>query len=179
MSKNFFFLCFMTLGFLNCNRAHNKAEKLLNTILLDSEKSIKSPQDTIFWKNKLNIFSDAADCSESDSLWARYTMLSGDLQATIPGRALFAIRSYMTLHDSIPSSSQAAMALFSAALVFEQQLNDSPRAVQTLTLLIDTYPKTNFADRASKYRDMLIFGNDSILLEKIHTWQETSQSPPL
>ncbi len=162
MIKYKFFLFLIVLAFSNCQKSHSKSEKIIST-----------SSDTLNFKENLIILESAASSSMNDSLWVRYMLASGDYQAQIPGRALFAIRNYMAIYDSLPSRPEAPLSLFTSAIVFGEELADYPRAIKTLGILIDTYPETNYAKRGSEYREMLIFGEDSSLLEKIHKWQQT------
>jgi hypothetical protein len=77
----------------------------------------------------------------------------------------------MDVFDSLPNRQEAAISLLSAAVVFEDELNDQTRALKTIQLLLDNYPNTKIAFRAEKYRDLVAMGNDSLVLEKIHNWQ--------
>ena len=158
----FFFLCFIMLAFSNCQEPHSKSEKII------SESS-----DTANFYENLIILESSASSSLNDSLWVRYMLASGDYQAQIPGRALFAIRNYMAIYDSLPDRQEAALALFASAITFGEELDDYPRAIKTLGILTNDYPETKYAKRGLEYREMLIFGKDSSLLEKIHKWQQT------
>ena len=159
MRKRYLFLLTVILG-MSCKNDISQAEKIITT-----------NESFLDYQNKLEIFERAAIKSKSDSLWSRYKMASGDLQAQIPGRALFSIRNYMDVFDSLPHRQEAAISLLSAAVVFEDELNDQTRALKTIQLLLDNYPNTKIAFRAEKYRDLVAMGNDSLVLEKIHNWQ--------
>ena len=111
------------------------------------------------------------------ALASRYQMISADIQASVPGGALYAIRTYFQVADSLPNRQEGALALFSAAVTFEEKLSDRGRAIQVLTMLVDRYPGTHMAETALAYRDVLVFENDESLLDKIHEWQ-TQESPP-
>tara|TARA_B100000497_G_C7692253_1_gene421331 strand:+ start:1271 stop:1762 length:492 start_codon:yes stop_codon:yes gene_type:complete len=159
MIKRFLFLFTIIYG-ISCQSDISHAEK----IILSAERFLD-------YQNKLEIFERAAKKSSSDSLWVRYKMASADLQAQIPGRALFSIRNYMQVYDSVPNRQEAPISLLSAAIVFEEELNDQIRSLKTIKVLLDNYPNTKIAFRAEKYRDLVAMGNDSLVLEKIHTWQ--------
>jgi|TARA_B110000444_G_scaffold102690_1_gene96956 hypothetical protein len=162
MIKYKFFLCLAILVFSNCQESISKSEKIISEF-----------SDTTNFDQNLIILESAASSSINDSMWIRYMIASGDYQAQIPGRALFAIRNYMAVYDSLPSRPEAPLSLFTAAIVFGEELDDHPRAIQTLGILIDTYPETKYARRGSEYREVLIFGKDSSLIERIHKWQQT------
>jgi len=162
MIKNkFFFLCLIILAFSNCQESHSKSEKI-----------ISKSTDTRNFHENLIVLESSASSSMNDSLWVRYMLASGDYQAQIPGRALFAIRNYMAIYDSLPDRPEAPLALFASAITFGEELDDYSRAIKTLGILTDGYPETKYAKRGSEYREMLIFGKDSSLLQKIHKWQQ-------
>ena len=159
MRKRYLFLLTVIAG-MSCKNDISQAEKIITT-----------NESFLDYQNKLEIFERAAKKSKSDSLWSRYKMASADLQAQIPGRALFSIRNYMDVFDSLPYRQEAAISLLSAAVICEDELNDQTRALKTIQLLLDNYPNTKIAFRAEKYRDLVAMGNDSLVLEKIHNWQ--------
>ncbi len=160
-----------------CQNPEAQAEALIATMQSDTtDLTLITQADTSGWRESCAVLDAAAQSSDSDSLWARYRLISADVQAHVPGGALFAIQSYIGIADSIPQRKEAALALFSAAVTFEEKLGDRPRAIQVLTLLVDRYPATLMAETALAYRDVLVFENEQSLLEKIHEWQ-TSESP--
>jgi hypothetical protein len=163
------------MGLTSCQDPIARAEEAIDDLFVSNEAQGVLVADTAGWKDLLRTFEGAAEVAPNDSLWARYTLISGDVQAQVPGGALYAIRTYMSVHDSLQGQWEGALALFAAAQVWEEKLHDRPRAIQTLTMLWDAYPNTSIAQTALAYRDVLTFENDSSLLEKIHQW---GNNPP-
>ena len=164
------------LGVLSCTQPQEEAEGVIQALTEAAEAGGDASSDTTGWRVKLNTLQEAANSVDEDSLWARYQMVSGDVQASVPGGALYAIRTYFTVADSLLEKREGALALFSAAVTFEEKLGDRARAVQVLSLLIDRYPGTQMAETAMAYRDVLVFETNESLLDKVHQWQ--NQEPP-
>lgn len=173
--KRFVAIAF-TAGALACSHPQEEAERVIDAMVATAEAGGEALADTSGWRLKLNTLQAAANASHEDSLWARYQMVSADVQASVPGGALYAIRTYFQVADSLPNRQEGALALFSAAVTFEEKLADRARAIQVLSMLIDRFPKTQMAETASAYRDVLVFENEESLLDKIHQWQ-TQESP--
>ncbi|MEK9829821.1 MAG: hypothetical protein VW420_03200 [Schleiferiaceae bacterium] len=166
----------VTAGAFACSNPQKEAELLIDAMVESAEAGGEALADTSGWQGKLNTLQAAANSAEQDSLWARYQMVSADVQASVPGGALYAIRTYFQVADSLPDRQEGALALLSAAVTFEEKLSDRGRAIQVLTMLVDRYPGTQMAQTALAYRDVLVFENDESLLDKIHEWQ-TQESP--
>ncbi|NDA06527.1 MAG: hypothetical protein EBZ21_02035 [Flavobacteriia bacterium] len=162
---------------LACSNPQEEAERLIDAMGETAQAGGDVVVDTSGWQQKWTVLQAAANSTDQDSLWARYQMISADIQASVPGGALYAIRTYFQVADSLPSRQEGALALFSAAVTFEEKLSDRGRAIQVLTMLVDRYPGTHMAETALAYRDVLVFENDESLLDKIHEWQ-TQESPP-
>lgn len=170
------FVLALAAGALACSHPQEEAERVIESLVATAELGSEALADTSGWRLKLNTLQAAANASNEDSLWARYQMVSADVQASVPGGALYAIRTYFQVADSLPDRQEGALALFSAAVTFEEKLSDRGRAIQVLTMLVDRYPGTQMAQTALAYRDVLVFENDESLLDKIHEWQ-TQESP--
>jgi len=127
--------------------------------------------DTTGWKQDVEILQKGADHANNDSLWARYQLLSADLQAEVPGAALYAIRTYIHVADSLVGQDKGALALYCAAITFDTKLGDAPRAIQVLTRIMDEYPNSDYSREAEKYLNVLLFETEESLLEKIHQWE--------
>ena len=108
----------------------------------------------------------AAAESEDDSLWARYQLAAGDLEAQIPSRALFAIRHYMRVVDSLPDRF-GPRALFAVATTFDVGLGDQIRAAQTYELFVQRYPQHPWAGRVDTMLQLTRTNADSLLLQQI------------
>ena len=153
---------------LACSNPQEEAERLIDAMGETAQAGGDAVVDTSGWQQKWTVLQAAANSTDQDSLWARYQMISADIQASVPGGALYAIRTYFQVADSLPSRQEGALALFSAAVTFEEKLSDRGRAIQVLTMLVDRYPGTHMAETALAYRDVLVFENDESLLDKIH-----------
>ena len=108
----------------------------------------------------------AAAESEDDSLWARYQLAAGDLEAQIPSRALFAIRHYMRVVDSLPDRF-GPRALFAVATTFDVGLGDQIRAAQAYELFVQRYPNHPWAGRVDTMLQLTRTNADSLLLQQI------------
>jgi hypothetical protein len=160
-----------------CQNPEAEAEALIEAMQSDtSDLADATMQDTSGWRETYAVFEAAAESVESDSLWARYRLIAGDVQSQVPGGALFAIQTYLEVADSLRRRKEGALALFSVAVTFDEKLGDRSRAVQALSMLMDRYPGTQMAETARSYRDVLLFENDESLLDKIHSWQ-TNEEP--
>lgn len=175
MKRNVLWLaCLVAL--VACSNPQEEAEGVIEALSEAAETGGEAATDTAGWRVKLNTLQAAATAVDEDSLWARYQMVSGDVQASVPGGALFAIQTYFRVADSLTDRREGALALFSAAVTFEEKLGDRARAIQVLSLLVDRYPGTQMAETALAYRDVLIFETNESLLDKVHQWQ-TQESP--
>jgi hypothetical protein len=112
----------------------------------------------------------AANEAKSDSLWARYQLAAGDLEAQIPSRALFAIRYYMRVVDSLPES-YGPRALFAVATTFDVNLNDRMRAGQAYELFMQRYPQHPWAGRVDTLLQITRSGADTVLMQQIQATQ--------
>ena len=108
----------------------------------------------------------AADEARNDSLWARYQLAAGDLEAQIPSRALYAIRHYMRVFDSLPET-QGPRALFAVATAFDINLNDRIRAAQAYELFTQRYPQHTWRGRVDTLMQLTQSNADSIILQQI------------
>ena len=108
----------------------------------------------------------AAEEAQSDSLWARYQLAAGDLEAQIPSRALYAVRHYMRVFDSLPDT-QGPRALFAVATAFDINLNDRIRAAQAYELFTQRYPKHPWRGRVDTLMQLTQSNADSIILQQI------------
>ena len=108
----------------------------------------------------------AAEEAQSDSLWARYQLAAGDLEAQIPSRALYAIRHYMRVFDSLPET-QGPRALFAVATAFDINLNDRIRAAQAYELFTQRYPQHPWRGRVDTLMQLTKSNADSIILQQI------------
>lgn len=108
----------------------------------------------------------AADEAQNDSLWARYQLAAGDLEAQIPSRALYAIRHYMRVFDSLPDT-QGPRALFAVATAFDINLNDRIRAAQAYELFTQRYPQHPWRGRVDTLMQLTQSNADSIILQQI------------
>ena len=108
----------------------------------------------------------AADEAQNDSLWARYQLAAGDLEAQIPSRALYAIRHYMRVFDSLPET-QGPRALFAVATAFDINLNDRIRAAQAYELFTQRYPQHPWRGRVDTLMQLTQSNADSIILQQI------------
>ncbi|MBM3433693.1 MAG: hypothetical protein FJX93_02905 [Bacteroidetes bacterium] len=109
---------------------------------------------------------EAANQAESDSLWARYQLAAGDLESQIPSRALFAIRYYMRVVDSLPQS-YGPRALFAVATTFDVNLNDRMRAGQAYEMFLQYYPRHPWAPRVDTLLTITRSGADTLLMQQI------------
>jgi len=108
----------------------------------------------------------AANQAKSDSLWARYQLAAGDLEAQIPSRALFAIRYYMRVVDSLPET-YGPRALFAVATTFDVNLNDRMRAGQAYELFKQRYPQHPWTARVDTLLQLTQSGADTLLMQQI------------
>ena len=108
----------------------------------------------------------AAEEAQNDSLWARYQLAAGDLEAQIPSRALYAIRHYMRVFDSLPDT-QGPRALFAVATAFDINLNDRIRAAQAYELFTQRYPQHPWRGRVDTLMQLTKSNADSIILQQI------------
>jgi hypothetical protein len=108
----------------------------------------------------------AAGQAEDDSLWARYELAAGDLESQIPSRALFAIRHYMRVVDSLPDRF-GPRALFAVATTFDVGLGDQLRAGQAYELFLQRYPQHPWAGRVDTLLTLTRSNADSLLLQQI------------
>ena len=108
----------------------------------------------------------AAEEAKNDSLWARYQLAAGDLEAQIPSRALYAIRHYMRVFDSLPET-QGPRALFAVATAFDINLNDRIRAAQAYELFTQRYPQHPWRGRVDTLMQLTQSNADSIILQQI------------
>jgi hypothetical protein len=108
----------------------------------------------------------AAEEAQSDSLWARYQLAAGDLEAQIPSRALYAIRHYMRVFDSLPET-QGPRALFAVATAFDINLNDRIRAAQAYELFTQRYPQHPWRGRVDTLMQLTQSNADSIIFQQI------------
>ena len=108
----------------------------------------------------------AAEEAQNDSLWARYQLAAGDLEAQIPSRALYAIRHYMRVFDSLPET-QGPRALFAVATAFDINLNDRIRAAQAYELFTQRYPQHPWRGRVDTLMQLTKTNADSIILQQI------------
>ena len=108
----------------------------------------------------------AADEAQNDSLWARYQLAAGDLEAQIPSRALYAVRHYMRVFDSLPET-QGPRALFAVATAFDINLNDRIRAAQAYELFTQRYPQHPWRGRVDTLMQLTKSNADSIILQQI------------
>ncbi len=108
----------------------------------------------------------AAEEAQSDSLWARYQLAAGDLEAQIPSRALYAIRHYMRVFDSLPDT-QGPRALFAMATAFDINLNDRIRAAQAYELFTQRYPQHPWRGRIDTLMQLTQSNADSLILQQI------------
>jgi len=108
----------------------------------------------------------AAEEAQSDSLWTRYQLAAGDLEAQIPSRALYAVRHYMRVFDSLPET-QGPRALFAVATTFDINLNDRIRAAQAYELFTQRYPQHPWRGRVDTLMQLTQSNADSIILQQI------------
>ncbi len=108
----------------------------------------------------------AADEAQNDSLWARYQLAAGDLEAQIPSRALYAVRHYMRVFDSLPET-QGPRALFAVATAFDINLNDRIRAAQAYELFTQRYPQHPWRGRVDTLMQLTKSNADSLILQQI------------
>ena len=108
----------------------------------------------------------AAEEAQNDSLWARYQLAAGDLEAQIPSRALYAVRHYMRVFDSLPDT-QGPRALFAVATTFDINLNDRIRAAQAYELFTQRYPQHPWRGRVDTLMQLTQSNADSIILQQI------------
>ena len=108
----------------------------------------------------------AAKEAQDDSLWARYQLAAGDLEAQIPSRALYAIRHYMSVFDSLPET-QGPRALFAVATAFDLNLNDRIRAAQAYELFTQRYPQHPWRGRIDTLMQLTQSNADSLILQQI------------
>ena len=108
----------------------------------------------------------AAEEAQDDSLWARYQLAAGDLEAQIPSRALYAVRHYMRVFDSLPDT-QGPRALFAVATAFDINLNDRIRAAQAYELFTQRYPQHPWRGRVDTLMQLTQSNADSIILQQI------------
>ncbi len=108
----------------------------------------------------------AAEEAQSDSLWARYQLAAGDLEAQIPSRALYAVRHYMRVFDSLPET-QGPRALFAVATAFDINLNDRIRAAQAYELFTQRYPQHPWRGRVDTLMQLTQSNADSLILQQI------------
>ena len=108
----------------------------------------------------------AADEAQNDSLWARYQLAAGDLEAQIPSRALYAVRHYMRVFDSLPET-QGPRALFAVATAFDINLNDRIRAAQAYELFTQRYPQHPWRGRVDTLMQLTKSNADSNILQQI------------
>ncbi len=108
----------------------------------------------------------AAEEAQNDSLWARYQLAAGDLEAQIPSRALYAIRHYMRVFDSLPDT-QGPRALFAVATAFDINLNDRIRAAQAYELFTQRYPQHPWRGRVDTLMQLTQSNADSLILQQI------------
>ena len=108
----------------------------------------------------------AAEEAQDDSLWARYQLAAGDLEAQIPSRALYAIRHYMRVFYSLPDT-QGPRALFAMATAFDINLNDRIRAAQAYELFTQRYPQHPWRGRIDTLMQLTQSNADSLILQQI------------
>ena len=108
----------------------------------------------------------AAEEAQSDSLWTRYQLAAGDLEAQIPSRALYAVRHYMRVFDSLPET-QGPHALFAVATTFDINLNDRIRAAQAYELFTQRYPQHPWRGRVDTLMQLTRSNADSLILQQI------------
>jgi hypothetical protein len=108
----------------------------------------------------------AAEEAQSDSLWTRYQLAAGDLEAQIPSRALYAVRHYMRVFDSLPET-QGPRALFAVATTFDINLNDRIRAAQAYELFAQRYPQHPWRGRVDTLMQLTRSNADSLILQQI------------
>ena len=108
----------------------------------------------------------ATEEAQDDSLWARYQLAAGDLEAQIPSRALYAIRHYMRVFDSLPDT-QGPRALFAMATAFDINLNDRIRAAQAYELFTQRYPQHPWRGRIDTLMQLTQSNADSLILQQI------------
>jgi hypothetical protein len=108
----------------------------------------------------------AAEEAQSDSLWTRYQLAAGDLEAQIPSRALYAVRHYMRVFDSLPET-QGPRALFAVATTFDINLNDQIRAAQAYELFAQRYPQHPWRGRVDTLMQLTKSNADSLILQQI------------
>lgn len=108
----------------------------------------------------------AAEEAQNDSLWARYQLAAGDLEAQIPSRALYAVRHYMRVFDSLPET-QGPRALFAVATAFDINLNDRIRAAQAYELFTQRYPQHPWRGRVDTLMQLTKSNADSNILQQI------------
>ncbi|MEY4886848.1 MAG: hypothetical protein RL767_319 [Bacteroidota bacterium] len=108
----------------------------------------------------------AAEEAQSDSLWTRYQLAAGDLEAQIPSRALYAVRHYMRVFDSLPET-QGPRALFAVATTFDINLNDRIRAAQAYELFAQRYPQHPWRGRVDTLMQLTKSNADSLILQQI------------
>ncbi len=108
----------------------------------------------------------AAEEAQDDSLWARYQLAAGDLEAQIPSRALYAVRHYMRVFDSLPET-QGPRALFAVATAFDLNLNDRIRAAQAYELFTQRYPQHPWRGRVDTLMQLTQSNADSLILQQI------------
>jgi hypothetical protein len=108
----------------------------------------------------------AAEEAQSDSLWTRYQLAAGDLEAQIPSRALYAVRLYMRVFDSLPET-QGPRALFAVATTFDINLNDRIRAAQAYELFAQRYPQHPWRGRVDTLMQLTKSNADSLILQQI------------
>jgi len=90
----------------------------------------------------------------------------GDLEAQIPSRALFAIRYYMRVVDSLPET-YGPRALFAVATTFDVNLNDRMRAGQAYELFKQRYPQHPWTARVDTLLQLTQSGADTLLMQQI------------
>jgi hypothetical protein len=78
----------VTAGAFACSNPQEEAELLIDAMVESAEAGGEALADTSGWQGKLNTLQAAANSADQDSLWARYQMVSADVQASVPGGAL-------------------------------------------------------------------------------------------
>jgi outer membrane protein assembly factor BamD (BamD/ComL family) len=117
------------------------------------------------------LYNQAFEKNQKDSIAPYYLMKSADIQRHIPGKALLAIKKYITLTSLYPKHKLAPIAMFMSGLTFDENLNDKPRAALVYEDFIKKYPNHEMAAEATNLL-ALAQNTESTDLDQVHEWQK-------
>jgi outer membrane protein assembly factor BamD (BamD/ComL family) len=120
------------------------------------------------------LYFQAYERNAKDSIGPYYLMKSADIHRHVPGKALMAVKRYLTLVKKYPQHDLAPVAQFMTGLTFDENLNDKARASKVYEDFLKLYPNHPMAAEAE---NLLALANDSEEsdLDKVHEWMKNEQ----